>query len=116
LLFAVYGDADVVVLLVIKEARAIISFRKAFESANFVLADSKVEVTRDADVERSGVATDDVGISGRHGAMLAVLLCWRAALLGRRWEYRQSRNFRGPSTALAKSRESSLRMTESGGT
>jgi hypothetical protein len=43
---------------------------EAFEGADFVLADSRVDVAGDADVEGAGEAPHDVGVAGFHVGMM----------------------------------------------
>ena len=60
------GGADVEVLLVIEEARAVVFLGEAFECAVFMVPDAVIEVAGYTDVERAGWAAHDVGVTGFH--------------------------------------------------
>jgi len=81
LLLAGDGGADVVVFFGVEKAGAVVFFGEAFERAVLVLQDSCVELAGYADVERAGGAAHDVGVSGRHGRMLAGQSCCVCAMV-----------------------------------
>jgi len=64
--FAGDGFADVFVLLVVEEARAVVLLGEAFVSAVLMFPDAAFKIASYTDVERAGEAAHDVGVAGFH--------------------------------------------------